>query len=294
MTGRSELRVSICQSSDGAEATLLTRRKWPGIETLAYDVRWGTKRGWVTWSFAKPVLCYLRAEVGGRGETREHFNVPCEGEYYGSGHVSFFAAAKRITLYSDSLREAQYWCFLLSPEQAEVLTLEQSESISQAASRIMFRNERVQSCLELLCGCDDEGDSYSSSISRALLASLLDVVTANPLTAKRQLTGTRLRRVVTYIGDHLDKILTNEDLAHIAGIPPGQFGKKFREATGISPQRWQMDARVRKAQRLMVGDPRESLADIATIAGFSDQSHFTRAFLDVMGVTPTVWLHQRR
>jgi transcriptional regulator GlxA family with amidase domain len=100
--------------------------------------------------------------------------------------------------------------------------------------------------------------------------------------------------VLTHIGDHLDGILTNEDLAHIAGIPPGQFGKIFREATGISPQRWQMDARVRKAQRLMVGDPQKSLADIATITGFSDQSHFTRAFLDVMGVTPTVWLHQRR
>jgi transcriptional regulator GlxA family with amidase domain len=82
-------------------------------------------------------------------------------------------------------------------------------------------------------------------------------------------------------------------LASIAEVPAGEFGGLFRESTGMSPQRWQMDARVRHAQRMMVDDPQASLATVATIAGFSDQSHFTRAFFDVIGVTPTTWLHQR-
>jgi transcriptional regulator GlxA family with amidase domain len=55
-----------------------------------------------------------------------------------------------------------------------------------------------------------------------------------------------------------------------------------------------MDARVRLAQRLMVDDPALSLASIAVRSGFADQSHFSRAFLDILGTTPTAWLHQRR
>jgi transcriptional regulator GlxA family with amidase domain len=100
--------------------------------------------------------------------------------------------------------------------------------------------------------------------------------------------------VLAHIGDHIDGVLTNEELAKLANVPAQRFGKVFRGATGVSPQRWQMDARVRKAQRLMVDDPGKPLAAVATTAGFSDQSHFTRAFLDVIGVTPTAWLHQRR
>jgi AraC-like DNA-binding protein len=191
------------------------------------------------------------------------------------------------------LCEAQYWCFLLSSEGADALTPEQSASINQAPSRFMFRNDRVRSCLELLCECADDRDSYSMALSHALLASLLNVVTQPATSAKAGLTGARLNGVLSHIVSHLDAKLTNDDLASIAEVPPGEFGWLFRESMGVSPQRWQMDARVRQAQRMMVDDPQASLATVATGAGFSDQSHFTRAFLDVIGVTPTAWLHQR-
>jgi AraC-like DNA-binding protein len=281
------------QTSNAAKATLLSTHRWPGVERLAYEVQWGSKPGSVSWTFARPALCYLRGEIGGRGELRQHANMPCEGEYHGIGHLSFLSAQTQATLFSESLREAQYWCFLLYPEQADALTPGQSHSIAQASSRFMFRNERVQFCLDLLCDCDDSNDSYSNALSRALLASLLDVVSQNPIPPKHRLSGLRLHRVLSHISCNLDASLMNEDLARIAEAPASEFGKMFRETTGISPQRWQMDARVRRAQGMLVDDPKISLATVASIAGFSDQSHFTRAFLDVIGMTPTTWLHQR-
>jgi AraC family transcriptional regulator len=54
-----------------------------------------------------------------------------------------------------------------------------------------------------------------------------------------------------------------------------------------------MDARVRSAQRLMIDDLSTSLAEVAALTGFSDQSHFSRAFQEIVGLTPTAWLHQR-
>jgi AraC-like DNA-binding protein len=54
-----------------------------------------------------------------------------------------------------------------------------------------------------------------------------------------------------------------------------------------------MDYRVRNAQRLLMDHPNESLTEVATLCGFADQSHFSRAFLKVVGLTPTAWLHSR-
>jgi AraC-like DNA-binding protein len=79
----------------------------------------------------------------------------------------------------------------------------------------------------------------------------------------------------------------------LAGLSPAQFGKQFQEATGQTLQAWQMDARVRNVQRLMVDDPQGSLAEYAALCGFADQSHFSRVFLKVVGISPTEWLKRR-
>jgi transcriptional regulator GlxA family with amidase domain len=91
--------------------------------------------------------------------------------------------------------------------------------------------------------------------------------------------------------EHLREPITIEALARVAQMPPEQFGTAFRRATGMSLRQWQMDERVRGAQWLMTDKPGRSLAEIADVCGFSDQSHFSRSFLKMVGLTPTGWLH---
>jgi transcriptional regulator GlxA family with amidase domain len=176
------------------------------------------------------------------------------------------------------------------------LTVEQAELIIRAPSRLMFQDNRLHTCALMLSAyeSDDEHDAYGLGLRRALLAALVGVASDPARGSTNRLTGRRLARVLTHIAEHFDQRLSNESLAHLAEISPTQFGHAFREATGLSPQRWQMDARVRFAQRLMVDDPALSLSLIALRSGFADQSHFSRAFLDILGTTPTAWLHQRR
>jgi transcriptional regulator GlxA family with amidase domain len=141
---------------------------------------------------------------------------------------------------------------------------------------------------------DDENDAYGRGLRNALFAALVGAASDPARDMADRLTGPPLARVLTHIAEHLEERVTNESLAQLAGISPTQFGHAFREATGLSPQRWQMDARVRFAQRLMVDDPALPLSSIASRSGFADQSHFSRAFLDILGTSPTAWLHQRR
>lgn len=248
----------------------------------------------MSWSFERPALCLLREEIGGRGELRARPEAHAAGEYFGTGHLSLLAAGETITLYSASLRQAQLACFMIDVQQAGCLTAEQVELIRRAPSRLMFQDERLRSCAQLLSDYEGEYDAYAVGLSGALLAALVAVVSHPAPPCERRLTGSRLAGVLDYIAEHLDQSLTNETLARIAAIPAAEFGHAFREATGLSPQRWQMDARVRRAQRLMLDDPGHSLAVVAMRSGFADQSHFSRAFLDIVGVTPTAWLHQRR
>ena len=280
----------------GTRASIRRVRRWPGLSCRVFDVHWDTEPGWVTWSFERPALCLLREEIGGQGELRSQPDAPSEGEYFGTGHLTLRAAGEPLTLYASALRQAQFACFVLDPQQAGCLTAGQVELIERAPGRLMFQDDRLRSCAQLLSDYEGEGeyDPYAVGLSRALLAALVAMVSRPSPASERRLTGRRLACVLSYIVEHLDQSLTNEPLARIAEISPTEFGHAFREVTGLSPLRWQMDARVRRAQRLMLDNPEHSLAVVAMRSGFADQSHFSRAFVDIVGVTPTAWLHQRR
>jgi len=277
-------------------ASLRRSHHWAGLSCLVYDVRWDAGAGWLSLSFERPTLCFLVEEVGGRAELRARPDTPAEGEYFGTDHLTLLAAADPITLYSTSLRSVQFACFVLYPQEADCLTVEQAELVSRAPSRLMFKDDRLHTCAQMLSTYegDDERDAYGLGLRHALLAALVGVVSDPVRPSADRLTGRQLARVLTHIVEHLHQRVGNESLAHVAEISPTQFGHAFRESTGLSPQRWQMDARVRFAQRLMVDNPALSLSLIALRSGFADQSHFSRAFLDILGTTPTAWLHQRR
>ncbi len=62
------------------------------------------------------------------------------------------------------------------------------------------------------------------------------------------------------------------------------FIRKFKRFSGLTPHRFVLQSRVRKAQQLIEnGMP---LADVALTAGFFDQSHFTKCFKKAVGLTP--------
>ncbi|MEZ7197076.1 AraC family transcriptional regulator [Pseudodesulfovibrio karagichevae] len=78
-----------------------------------------------------------------------------------------------------------------------------------------------------------------------------------------------------------------EDLTALAGCSPCRLNRLFAKAVGMPPHEYQVLQRVRLAKaciRRGLG-----LAESAAEAGFSDQSHMTRCFRKVMGMTPGVF-----
>ena len=280
----------------GVHVAAPSRQKWPGLARIILNMRWDTEPGWIALTFDSPVLCVVLSETGGRCQTRRQPEQPVQGDYFGTGHLTFVALSQPLTIYATEMRDARIALYQLDLDKTDRLSSEQAAMMARFESRYMFRDDRLYECARLLGEHEvsNDPDIYGLSLARALQLALLGMPLrrVKPRTSVR-LTGERFAEVVAYISDHLDQTTAVKDLALISNLSPAQFGRSFQDATGMSLQRWQMDARIRSAQRLMVDDPAESLSAIASLVGFSDSSHFSRAFLEIVGTTPSAWLRQR-
>jgi AraC-like DNA-binding protein len=97
-------------------------------------------------------------------------------------------------------------------------------------------------------------------------------------------TGMR-RRVEDFIESRLDMPLTVEEIAQAAGMSCSHFTRAFRNVLRMTPHRYVMWRRLVKAQEL-IKTSRASLAEIALVTGFSDQSHLCRLFHQHLGESP--------
>jgi AraC-like DNA-binding protein len=79
-------------------------------------------------------------------------------------------------------------------------------------------------------------------------------------------------------------VLTLIDLANEAGLSRYQLIRAFARELGLTPHAYIMQRRIALAQRLIRTGL--DLAEVATAAGFCDQSHLTRRFVRQFGVTP--------
>jgi AraC family transcriptional regulator len=89
-----------------------------------------------------------------------------------------------------------------------------------------------------------------------------------------------------YIIEHLDEPIGVATLAAIANLSPFHFSRVFTRSAGVTPYRYVVLLRLQRAVRL-VREQRYSLAEIASLTGFADQSHLSRWVRRVHGVTLT-------
>ena len=75
-----------------------------------------------------------------------------------------------------------------------------------------------------------------------------------------------------------------EELASLANLSPYHLARVFRDEIGMPPHAYQTQARLGRTRVLLLrGWPP---ARVAQETGFADQSHLTRRFKRLVGVTP--------
>jgi AraC family transcriptional regulator len=88
-----------------------------------------------------------------------------------------------------------------------------------------------------------------------------------------------------FLRESFTEHLTLAQVASAAGVHPVYLAREFRRFHGCTIGEYIRRLRVERACR-QVSSSKESLATIAASAGFSDQSHFSRTFKRLKGMTP--------
>jgi AraC-like DNA-binding protein len=99
------------------------------------------------------------------------------------------------------------------------------------------------------------------------------------------LAGGTLRRVRAYIDGHIGEHISLDELAREAGVSRFHFARQFRLSTGESAMEYLRRIRIERSKSILQTRV-STIAEVAAGLGFSDQSHFTRIFGRLVGVSP--------
>lgn len=102
---------------------------------------------------------------------------------------------------------------------------------------------------------------------------------------RRGLSRRALNRACSFIAENLGERFTLDDLARQAGVSRFHFARLFRVSTGDSPMAYLVKSRIERAKQMLLQGDRP-VCEIAAVLGFCDQSHLTRTFRRLTGLTP--------
>jgi len=97
----------------------------------------------------------------------------------------------------------------------------------------------------------------------------------------------RLKKVIEFIGKHLDDELTLPQLSSIACFSKYHFHRLFTAYTGLSLQQYIRWLRLKRAAHQLIIDKDCTIIEIALNAGFESHESFTRAFKQICGMNPS-------
>jgi AraC family transcriptional regulator len=94
-----------------------------------------------------------------------------------------------------------------------------------------------------------------------------------------------LSRVLERMDAHLQEPIVVSELAETAGLSMFHFSRTFHQSMGTSPYQYLLARKIERA-KLLLADSNKSIAEVATIVGFTRQNHFARVFREYTSLSP--------
>ncbi|QOR35505.1 AraC family transcriptional regulator [Clostridium sp. 'deep sea'] len=103
-----------------------------------------------------------------------------------------------------------------------------------------------------------------------------------------------INNVIDYIDKNIQKKLSLEHLAKIAGFSKYHFHRIFSAYMGETLNNFVMRLRAEKVANILCCYPHKSFTEIAFECGFADSAAFTKAFKRRFNLAPNEWVKQKR
>lgn len=92
--------------------------------------------------------------------------------------------------------------------------------------------------------------------------------------------------ILAYLEENFRYNLSVEELAHYTGRSLSTFKRDFKKVCDLTPEKWIVNRRLEEAYQLLKTE-QLPVQDVAMEVGFTNLSHFSRAFKEKFGVPPS-------
>jgi AraC family transcriptional regulator len=268
-----------------------TSRCWNGITVRHVVQQLNPGKVWHDLSSNETTVAIVLDQSGGYCEPRLNLRRPTPRDRFDAGHAVFVPAGMTIWGYSDDIQMTRDLRLSFDVGRLPEILGEELDTAKVDIPVLMLYDDRVVRCANLLaeeCQPMAHGNRlYGESLTMALMAALFSRC-KNDQKAHRGLSPWQLRLAVEYFEHHITQDLSLDDAAHRVGLSQSQFARLFKVSTGLPPYRWCLNARIKRAQALLLRGEL-TIVDIAAETGFADQSHFTNVFRRITGLSPKQW-----
>jgi AraC-like DNA-binding protein len=216
-----------------------------------------------------------------------------------TGNVEFFPADQEIHTYIGTPNAPcdDYFLMIPPPEEEDIAASEGMDPLAAAPTLHACEDVELRRCMMRLASRtshDSPVAGREDEASRQLILRLLQLSGRGvpEWHADGSVFDRRtLSQLVEYIDAHLKIAPCLSDMGLRVGLSPSHFARKFRQSTGLSLHRFINRRRILSSFELLK-DHSRPLADTALELGFSSQSHFTRLFSGLTGMTPAKYRKQ--
>lgn len=273
-----------------------SRRAWQGIELAVTEFQCAGRVVHRLSNDHEARLSVVVEEVGDEYcEPRLREDKPCPVPY-APRHMLYAPADMEVWGYSDSTRYVRDAMLTFDLPALSERTEKKLDVALTTTPRLRFVDDRIWTLVKLLADTVDDPDPsaqlYGEGLTTAVAARLFARPQDSAATPKG-LAPWQLRRALDYIDGSLPDHVTLAELSKLTGLSQWHFSRAFKASTGMAPYRWQLQARLRRAQSLLL-ETDASLEQVAEATGFADAVHFGKAFRKSVGATPAAWRKARK
>ena len=215
--------------------------------------------------------------------------------HLGTGNVVILPAGAPTTWHLEREGEVRHLHLYLSPTLLQQIATSADidpDTVEFVDTLGMFDPRIETIALSLLSELRSEGLGgrlYVESLANILGIHLLrqhSSVKQPSLPRSVGLDRATLRRVSTYIEEHLAEDLSLSALAAVAYLSPYHFARLFKASTGFAPHQYVIGRRIERA-KLFLSTTNWSLTAIAHAVGFAHESHLALHFKRLTGLLPS-------
>lgn len=143
---------------------------------------------------------------------------------------------------------------------------------------------------EMMCIVENDAASPLSLIGHLclFLDQLIESSANQPEQRENQARDFQIHEAIGYIQEHYSRNLSVEEVVKFSKLSHNQFTRRFKKATGVTPQEYLVRLRLTDAAN-MLRNTQTPIKEIAASCGYSNPFHFSQAFRRFYGVSPREW-----